>query len=414
MLLAAARQILKSFSGRLLVCVSGGADSMALLHLCVSCGMDCVAAHCNFRLRGEESERDCRFVRRECTRLGVELLVKEFDTQQYARRNALSIEMACRELRYDWFRHLRSERGLERIVVAHNADDDTETMLLNLLRGTGIKGLTGMSSDNGEILRPLLGAGRSEIEMYLKSIGAEWIVDSSNLSSEYKRNFLRNEVLPALRTRWPGLDKTLARTRSHLADTALLADAALAAYLPSDPCFLPAASLEACPAPALLIHAWLWGQGATPTQISDMRSAVSGSRWQLPDAVVVKNSEGLRLIGSVEARIPRLRMERLENSAELRAEIVAQRGQEVLYCAPCEGLHLRPLREDDYIQPLGMKGRASVRKVLKDARLAAELRARYLLVADADEQPVWLPGIKRSSLFPVLPDSEYVLRVCLE
>lgn len=399
-----------------LICVSGGADSMAMLHACSRAGVAGVAAHCNFHLRGEESMRDEAFVRQTCAALGVTLHVADFDTESYCAKRKLSLEMGCRELRYEWFRSLAKECGARRIAVAHNADDDTETMLLNLLRGTGIRGLTGMKGDNGEITRPLLSFSRAEIQDYLAGIGAEWITDSSNLSSDFKRNFLRNEILPALRSRWPGLDKTLARTRSHLSDSALLAENALSVAL--DSCsehMLPAGSLEASPAPAALIHAWLGPRAATPTQIADMAEAAPGARWNLPQGTVYKSARGLTFSPPrLTPATPEIIVEEMTNSEDNRLAIKADRSQTAFYCAPpAEGLHLRPSFPGERFSPLGMKGCTTVAKVLKEAGVPPAERRTFLLLADAADRPLWLPGIKRSALLPVTPFSPLILRITL-
>lgn len=398
-----------------LICVSGGADSMALLHACRRAGVPGVAAHCNFGLRGEESMRDERFVRDTCESLGIPLRVIRFDTEAHCKAHGLSLEMGCRELRYDWFRALMRELRPSRIAVAHNADDDTETMLLNLLRGTGVRGLTGMSPDNEEIIRPLLSFSRAEIQEYMQGIGAKWITDSSNLTSDFKRNFLRNEILPALRTRWPGLGKTLARTRSHLAETAALADIALKEALKdSTPSRLPSSSLEASPAPAALIHAWLDGRGASPTQIADMAGASPGARWQLSCGAVEKTARGLRFTPAEKtSAATSLTIERIANTEAARQEIRANPSHDILYCAPAPGLHLRPALPGERFSPFGMRGSMPVAKALKEAGTPLAERSRFLLLADGTDRVVWLPGIKRSGLYTVTSEASHILRITL-
>ncbi len=182
-----------------LVAVSGGADSVALLDMLVRGGYRCVVGHCNFHLRGEESMRDEVFVRGLCGRLGVELLVKDFDTLGYARGRGVSVEMAARELRYGWFEEVLDGRGLGCVAVAHHGDDAAETTILNIARGTGIRGLTGMKARVGRVVRPLLGMSRVDIEDYCRLRGLDFVVDSSNLSDEFKRNRVRHEVMPALK-----------------------------------------------------------------------------------------------------------------------------------------------------------------------------------------------------------------------
>ena len=192
-----------------LVALSGGADSVALLVALLKLEYRIEAVHCNFHLRGEESNRDETFVRELCQRRGVKLHVIEFDTTQYAKEKGISIEMAARELRYDAFEKLRKETGAGAIAVAHHMDDSAETILLNLVRGTGIKGLHGIQPKNGYIVRPLLCVGREEIIDYLKWRNEQFVTDSTNLTSDYTRNKIRLEIIPKLAEINPSIKENL-------------------------------------------------------------------------------------------------------------------------------------------------------------------------------------------------------------
>lgn len=177
-------------------------------------------AHCNFCLRGEESDGDEAFVRDWCAGRGVECFVKRFDTAGYASEHGVSIEMAARELRYAWFTELCKEHGFEALSVAHNANDNAETLVLNLLRGTGSRGLRGMSAERRlapgiSIVRPLLDISRAEIERWMRERGYAWREDSTNAESEYKRNRIRNEVFPIFASLNPSFLQTLDRDMEH-------------------------------------------------------------------------------------------------------------------------------------------------------------------------------------------------------
>ena len=202
---------------KVLLAVSGGIDSMYMAERAPELfpGASFAVAHCNFRLRGEESDGDEAFVRDWCSSKGFPIFVKHFDTSSYAAANGISIEMAARELRYAWFETLCREEGFDCVAVAHNADDNAETFFLNLLRGTGASGLRGMG-DRGIIVRPLLGIPRVEIRRWMESRGLAWREDSSNSSSAYKRNRLRSEVLPVLKEMNPSLLESLRRTMAHI------------------------------------------------------------------------------------------------------------------------------------------------------------------------------------------------------
>ena len=201
---------------RVLVGLSGGADSVALMRLLLSLGYGVEAAHCHFRLRPVEADRDEAFVRSLCATLGVPLHVVHFDTPGEARRRRVSVEMAARDLRYAWLEQVRSERGLASIAVGHHQDDSAETLLLNLIRGTGIDGLRGIAPRRGRLVRPLLCLTRREIVDYLEHLGQAYVTDSSNLHDDYTRNKIRLHILPVLRAINPSIVETLVATADHL------------------------------------------------------------------------------------------------------------------------------------------------------------------------------------------------------
>ena len=202
---------------KVLLAVSGGIDSMYMAERAPELfpGASFAVAHCNFGLRGDESDGDEAFVRDWCARKGMPLFVKSFPTADFARQNDLSIEMAARELRYSWFGELCSSKGFDCVAVAHNADDNAETFFLNLLRGTGTRGLRGMG-DRDFIVRPLLGISRTEIRSWMEERGLAWREDSTNASPAYKRNRLRGEVIPVLKEMNPSLLSSLGRTMEHI------------------------------------------------------------------------------------------------------------------------------------------------------------------------------------------------------
>lgn len=201
---------------RVIVTLSGGADSVALLYVLLSMGVECTALHCNFHLRGEESDRDEAFVRNICKKMGVPLKVKHFDVGAYEKEHKVSTEMACRELRYEWFEEERKTQGASAIAVAHHHDDSVETFFLNMMRGTGIQGLTGIKVKNGYIVRPLLCVTRAEIEAYLEEKGLDYVVDSTNLENDFKRNKIRNVVIPLFTELFPDYVAGVTRTLQNM------------------------------------------------------------------------------------------------------------------------------------------------------------------------------------------------------
>lgn len=326
---------------KILATVSGGADSVALLAaLSSNPRLSVIAAHCNFHLRGEESMRDQLFVENLCRRLNITLIVKDFDVEHYRNSRSgvfidrsvpeaghkVSIEMACRELRYEWFRSLLEEYGLERIATGHNADDNIETLLLNLLRGSGTTGLRGMLPDSNGVIRPLLSIHRTEILSYLKEKDLDYVTDSSNLQSDFRRNFLRNEILPLLRSRWPGADKALDRSIELLRAENAVVEAAVSSHLPASEhsqsqkplkdnvtsqsknslgnCGpLKISEVLSFPAPELLIRRYILPLSPRTTTATEIFSAIKAEksdvrRWQLPGGIVELRAGRIRLIPS--------------------------------------------------------------------------------------------------------------------
>ncbi|MBQ0072577.1 MAG: tRNA lysidine(34) synthetase TilS [Prevotella sp.] len=201
-----------------LVALSGGADSVCLLLVMKELGYDVQAVHCNFNLRGEESNRDEQFCKELCENIGIKLYLTHFDTKSYASLHKISIEMAARDLRYNYFEQLRIAINAEDILVAHHRDDNIETFLLNILRGTGVNGLCGMKPRNGHIVRPLLSVSRQQIEDYLTLRHQSYVTDSSNLVDDVVRNKIRLNLLPLMETINPSVRKSIANTIRHVSE----------------------------------------------------------------------------------------------------------------------------------------------------------------------------------------------------
>lgn len=196
--------------------LSGGADSVALLAVLTALGYDCVAAHCNFHLRGAESRRDMLHAQAVSAQLGADFCVRDFDVPAQMQATGESVEMACRTLRYRWFGDLADSYGAQAIAVGHHSEDRAETFMLNLMRGAGINGLTSMRPRHGDVVRPLLCLSRPEIEEYLRERALTWVDDSSNASDAHRRNRLRNKILPLMEECFPGAMESILRSVSNL------------------------------------------------------------------------------------------------------------------------------------------------------------------------------------------------------
>lgn len=204
---------------KILLAVSGGVDSMVMTDLFVRSGYKFSMAHCNFHLRGEESNRDEAFVREYAQNNNIELFVQDFDTYSYMDKEKKSLEMSARELRYDWFKRIAEENGFDYLATAHHADDSIETFLINLLRGTGIAGLHGILPKSGYVIRPLLFVGRKKINEYSQRNNIAFVEDSTNKDTKFTRNKIRNEIVPLLKDISPNFDVVLKRDIERLRET---------------------------------------------------------------------------------------------------------------------------------------------------------------------------------------------------
>ena len=387
-----------------IVALSGGADSVALLLGLLRLGQPLVAAHCNFHLRGEESDADEAFVRQLCEERGVTLYVEHFDTEAYAKQQRISIEMAARELRYDYFEKLRQQLGATSIVVAHHRDDNVETLLLNLVRGSGLKGLCGMRRQNGYIIRPLLELSRADIENYLHAEGQAFRTDSTNTDTAFKRNKIRHELLPLLRTLNPSVEATLAATMQRLAEAQTIVATAQGATA-SDR--LPLAELQASATPLTLVFDFLAPYGFSAAQCRQIALACServGAVYASDGFLCVRDREAL-IVGKTPPVVKHFELPSdagevvLPNGAKLtlrrmrRAELADIPKSANVACLDLARivppLIVRSPQEGDRFTPYGMKGTQLVSDYLTNRKRNRLEKLSALLLCDA-EGPLWL------------------------
>lgn len=402
---------------RLLVALSGGADSVALLLALHELGYQVVALHCNFELRGTESDADEAFCRRLCRKAGIPLNVKHFRTRSYAQRHTISLEMAARQLRYEWFGQVASELAAEGICVAHHRDDNIETLLLNLVRGTGIRGITGMSprSEQGNlvVLRPMLSLSRQEIEEWLEERGQTWVTDSTNLQADAaQRNLVRLRLLPLLEEMNPRVRETLAADIQRFREAEVLYDKAVGEELQrlqtAENC-VDISRLKTADAPRAVLQEWLHPFGFNSHQINEIFEGLdgeSGKVWRsathrlLRDRgrLVLESQEGgaeevvLPLEGFFEAS-PEVRM--IIRRQPVDAASFAIPRDHRTACFDLEKLELpltiRRAHEGDRMQPFGMEGSRLVSDILTDRKLSLFEKERQLVVLSG-ERIVWIVG----------------------
>ena len=417
--------------GKVIVAVSGGADSVALLAVLLELGYDCVAAHCNFHLRGEESNRDKRFVEDVTATLGVDLYVKDFDVGARRALTGESLEMACRELRYEWFFGLLDRDYGQAIAVGHHREDQVETFFLNLMRGSGLAGLAGIRHRNEHVVRPLLDVSRSEIEGYLRARSLGWIVDSSNASDDFARNRLRNRLLPLMEELFPGAADGVLRSMSILRESAAIYDRAahdrIAPYIKDEEVDL-AALIAAEPEAGGLLFEDLRREGFNRTQTDDMLGAAgrgggvfSAGRShvrELDHGVLRAPHAGLPAgPDAVDITLARDIFEpvRIAVTRHDVAEFRPERNPKVAYIdeKSLDGSHrwqLRRWRRGDRMSPYGLSGSKLLSDIFAEARLsAAEKRSVWLLTRDGEI--IWAPGLRASSRFAITPRTRRYLRL---
>lgn len=393
----------ESGRGRWLVALSGGADSTSLLLACHKAGIPVEAAHCNFHLRGEESMRDSRFAENLCRKLDIPITVKDFDVTASMLKGE-SVEMACRRLRYQFFNELMAEKGIRRLAVGHNADDNAETLFLNLLRGSGVKGLKGMEEKSAAAVRPLLRFRRHELLEYLSENNQDYINDSTNNESLYRRNFLRNEVFPLLESRWEGFHSAVARSLDNLRRENRIVEHFLTETLRSHSTLLPWKVIREFPDPQTLIYRFIAPFGGTPLLAEEIArhalSPSSGKRWETSHEIqFISSTKGLKVLNKLDGdmKIPPVVWEKVNYDTH---------PMQMVRSASIHTIYL-PFGPDSYewipanrtlsISPIGMRGSQKVWKVLKDAGISVPEREKFAVLIEKESgEPIWLPGVKRS------------------
>lgn len=418
-----------------LVAVSGGADSVALLSALCELGYKCIASHCNFHLRGDESTRDMRFVENLCATLNVDLTITHFDVGRRMEETGESVEMACRALRYERFDRQVDTFNAQAVAVGHHCEDNIETFMLNLLRSTGIAGLCGIKIRNGIVVRPLLDATKQEILDYLDACGLTYVTDSSNHSNDYRRNRLRNVVLPLIEEQFPGAEKAILKTISNLNDNRIVYDKAIAMYAAHCSDGNGVINLEKLMEDAA---------ESAPVVLYELVRRTGLSRSQADDIIAAPMRSGLLFEGTGGAcyELDRGRLTPVnargagvtageEYDADLSRDILSPvhiiitnhdissfrpvSDPRVAYidASVLDGCHrwtLRRYRRGDRIEPFGMKGSKLVSDIFNDAKLSAsQKRAIWLLVCDG--RIVWVVGLRASRHFTVTPGTCRYLRL---
>ncbi len=420
---------------KVLIAISGGIDSVVLLHLLHSRQYRLEAAHCNFKLRGAESDEDERFVIDYCRKLGVVLHSRSFDTKEFANNNKLSIQIAARELRYSWFGELMQEYGFDKLAVAHHFDDNLETLFINLLRGSGLQGVKGIPIKNGYIIRPLLQMSRKWILEYAKVHSLDFREDSSNSSTKYLRNKIRRKLIPVLMGMRPDSESTLAKSLEFLADDndifSSLIDEKRADIFEyrNDGIYVP--------------HSKLIGLKPVKSWIYRLLRIFNFNRAGSDDiAEALFNKQSGKMFFSETHRLVNDRdffiVNKIHDNADDEEVIIDKNCKEILqplhltfdtivnkrgfifakdnttayfdFDRLSFPLYLRKWHKSDRFKPFGMKGSKLLSDFFIDNKLSVpeKEKARVLLSGD---RVIWIAGMRAADCFKVTSNTRYILKV---
>lgn len=439
--------------GKYIIALSGGADSVSLLlvlkHLESEFGITLEAAHCNFHLRGDESLRDEEFCKQLCRRLHVPLHLVHFDTHAYADLHHVSIEMAARDLRYTYFEQLRRDIRAQDICVAHHRDDSVETLLLNLVRGTGLRGLRGIQPRNAHIIRPLLSHSRQQIEQYLDALGESYVTDSTNLHNDVKRNKIRLNVIPLLRELNPSASQSIFETSLRVTEALKIFDDAIQHAIAdvttpqtqnsklktqNSPLIISVDRLKQQPSPEYTLHEILSPRGFTSAQIEQIYTSldtnptgkiITSCTHELAfdrSTLILQPKTPTLLVRPMH--IPETGTYVLSDNLKLKVETEEcgdrYEPSRTADCASLDAsdikfpLTLRHIHPGDRFVPFGMTGTKLLSDYLTDRKKNIFEKRAQLVLTDAQQRILWLVGERTDNRFRITPHTQRALRLTLQ
>jgi len=406
-----------------LLAVSGGVDSMTLATLFLNSAHHpkFEVAHVNFSLRGDESDGDETLVRTWCDDNGITLHVRRFDTLAYAKGKGISVEMAARELRYGWFRELLEERGLDMLAVAHNLKDNIETLFLNLLRGTGLRGASGMQMLSGNLFRPLLETSRKEIEQYANDNAVRWRTDHTNLESDFARNRIRNEVFPQLEKINPSFLKSISDSMKHFAQAQQVLDEdtkskiAELSFTEDDSLNIDIAALKSEKCRSYWLFRILEKYGFNSAQIKEIEDAANngdnvGKIFVSDSCKLVRDRKFLKIYTGQDPDSP-LQTTEIQRTDDFNPKALPSG----VLCVDADTVEM-PLKErewqdGDRFRPFGMRGTRLVSDFLTDLKFDREQKRRQRVVTDAQERIICLKGVRIDDRYKLTDKTKHILLI---
>jgi len=419
---------------KLLLAVSGGLDSVVLTELCHRCKFDFIPVHCNFQLRGEESERDEAFFGRLCQRYGRSGHAGRFDTRQYAESNRVSVQVAARELRYGWFEDFVRDGRARWILTAHHLDDNIETMLMHFFKGTGIAGMRGILPKQGNIVRPLLFARKEDLKAFAAGAGLEWVEDSSNESDKYTRNFFRHQLLPLVEQAYPASPNNLADNLQRFREVEVLYRQAVEGWKKKlmeprgEEVHIPVEKLRKADPLPTVVHEIISSYGFSAPQVGEviaLLDSATGKYVRSKTHRIIRNRNWLLIVPLMEEQAENLLVEAQSTSihykeGELRitrmaiadlphldqnADVALLDAGKITY-----PLLLRRWKPGDYFYPLGLRKKKKVARFLIDTKVSMADKERTW-VLEMDKKLIWIVGRRIDDRLKITPATKQVLRI---
>jgi tRNA(Ile)-lysidine synthase len=424
-------------NNKLLLAVSGGLDSVVLTDLCIAAGFDIILAHCNFRLRGAESDRDENFVRDLAKKYNKTIYVQQFDTEAYAIEKKISVQVAARELRYNWFFSLlSSDKAIaDHILTAHHRDDNIETLLMNFFKGTGIAGLRGILPKQDKLVRPLLFASRADLQAYAETKDLQWVEDSSNASDKYARNYLRHQLMPVLQEIYPQVLDNLGDNIERFREIEILYRQAIDMHtkklleIKGNEVHIPVLKLaKLMPLPSI-VYEIIKTYQFSPAQVSEVIGLLTSETGRYVQSVshrIIRNRNWL-IIAPVRSEEAQLIV------IDGPGKVKFPNGSILLESSPAAGYTLstdpqvvaldakhidfpfilRPWKKGDYFYPLGMQKKKKVARFLIDQKFSATAKEK-VWVLEMNKKIIWVVGMRIDDRFKIMPSTKNLLTITLE